>query len=143
MVILAVDYGDVRTGLAVCDKSETLASPLCTIKEYNEDRLIDAVIEKAAETGAELFIIGLPKNMNSSLGERAQKCISFAEKLTDKSGISHIMRDERLTTVSAHLALNQTDTRGKKRKNAVDQVSAVIILQDYLDYKKNKENSGD
>ncbi len=143
MVILAVDYGDVRTGLAVCDKSETLASPLCTIKEYNEDKLIDAVIEKAAETGAELFIIGLPKNMDSSLGERAQKCKSFAEKLTDKSGIPHFMRDERLTTVSAHLALNQTDTRGQKRKNAVDQVSAVIILQDYLDYKKNKENSGD
>ena len=74
--------------------------------------------------------------MDSSLGERAQKCIEFAEKLTELSGIPHILRDERLTTVSAHIALNNTNTRGKKRKQAVDQVSAVMILQDYLDYKK-------
>ena len=133
MIIMSVDYGDARTGLAVCDKSEILASPLCTIKEYNQDKLIDSISAKASELGAELFIVGLPKNMDSSLGERAEKCMAFAQKLTDHSGIPHLMRDERLTTVSAHQALNMTDTRGNKRKNAIDQVSAVIILQDYLD----------
>ena len=143
MIIVSIDYGDVRTGLAVCDKSETLASPLCTVKEYNEDKLIEFIAEKAKDLGAELLIVGLPKNMDSTLGERAQKCILFAGKLTEKSGIPHIMRDERLTTVSAHLALNQTNTRGKKRKKAIDQVSAVIILQDYLDSIKKSENNGD
>lgn len=143
MIIMSVDYGDARTGLAVCDKSETLASPVCTIKEYNEDRLIEAVIKTAEEIRAELFVVGLPKNMDSTLGERAQKCLLFAEKLTEKSGIPHVMRDERLTTVSAHLALNQTNTRGAKRKKAVDQVAAVIILQDYLDCRRLNNNSGD
>ena len=136
MIIAAIDYGDARTGLAVCDKFETLASPLCTIYERNTDKLIDSIIEKSKEIKTELFVIGLPKNMDSSLGERAQKCMEFAEKLTELSGIPHILRDERLTTVSAHIALNNTNTHGKKRKQAVDQVSAVMILQDYLDYKK-------
>ncbi len=143
MIIMAIDYGDARTGIAVCDKTGLLAVPVCTINEWNEDKLIDKIIEVSKEYSPELYVVGLPKNMDSSLGSRAEKCIDFAELLSQKTGVECIMRDERLTTVSAHIALNQTDTRGKKRKQSVDQVSAVMILQDYLDYLRiNSERDG-
>lgn len=137
MVIMAIDYGDARTGVAVCDKFEMLASPVCVIKEWNEDRVIEEIRVQAEKYKVELFVVGLPKNMNSSIGERAQKCREFAEKLSSVTGIESVMRDERLTTVSAHNVLNSTNTRGKKRKNVVDQVAAVMILQDYIDFRKN------
>lgn len=142
MVILGVDYGDVRTGISVCDKYEMMASPVCTIEQRNTDELIDEIIKLIDKYNAELLVIGVPKNMDSSLGIRAEKCIEFANKLTGKSNIPHILRDERLTTVSALQSLNATNTRGEKRKKAVDQLSAVIILQDYLDFKKNQPKEG-
>ena len=143
MIIMAIDYGDARTGIAVCDKTGLLAVPVCTVNEWNEDKLIDKIIEVSKEYSPELYVVGLPKNMDSSLGSRAEKCIEFAERLSQKTGVECIMRDERLTTVSAHIVLNQTDTRGKKRKQSVDQVSAVMILQDYLDYLRiNSERDG-
>lgn len=137
---MAIDYGDVRTGIAVCDKFEMLASPVCVITQRNPDLLIDEIKKIALEYKVEQFVVGLPKNMDSSEGERALKCKSFAERLSEATGIDAIMRDERLSTVSAHNVLNNTNTRGKKRKNVVDQVAAVMILQDYIDYRKiNKE----
>ncbi|MBR3620699.1 MAG: Holliday junction resolvase RuvX [Clostridia bacterium] len=138
MIIMSVDYGDVRTGIAVCDKLEILASPVCTVKEWNQDKLIDRIIELASSHKVELFVVGLPKNMDSTLGSRAEKCMEFAAALSEKSGIPYEMRDERLTTVSAATALNDTNVRGAKRKDSIDQVSAVLILQDYLDSKKLK-----
>lgn len=137
MVILAVDYGDVRTGLAVCDKSEFLASPVGVITERNPGKVIEAVISKAKELKAEEIAVGLPKNMNGSEGFRAEACKEFASRLQENSGINTVLRDERLTTVSAHKIMNMTDTRGNKRKNTVDAVAAVIILEDYLAYRKN------
>lgn len=137
MVIMAIDYGDARTGVAVCDKFEMLASPVCVIKEWNEDKVIDEIVVQAQKYKAELLVVGLPKNMDSSIGERAMKCRAFADKLSDAAGIETVLRDERLTTVSAHNVLNATNTRGKKRKETVDQVAAVMILQDYIDYRKN------
>lgn len=135
---MAIDYGDARTGVAVCDKFEMLASPVCVIKEWNEDKVIDEIAVLSKKYNAELLVVGLPKNMDSSVGERAQKCRFFAEKISDVTGIETVMRDERLTTVSAHNVLNATNTRGKKRKEVVDQVAAVMILQDYIDYRKNQ-----
>lgn len=137
MVILAVDYGDVRTGIAVCDKSEFLASPVCVITERNEDKVIEKVSEKAIELKAQEIAVGLPKNMDGSEGFRADACREFAMKLEAKTGIKTVLRDERLTTVSAHKIMNMTDTRGSKRKNTVDAVAAVIILEDYIRYRKN------
>ena len=104
----------------------------------NTDKLIDSIIEKSKEIKAELFVIGLPKNMDSSIGERALKCREFAEKVSTVTGLETVLRDERLSTVSAHNVLNATNTRGKKRKVVVDQVAAVMILQDYIDYRKNQ-----
>ncbi|MGN0448286.1 MAG: Holliday junction resolvase RuvX [Acutalibacteraceae bacterium] len=132
MIILSVDYGDTRTGIALCDKMEILASPVTVITETYEPKVIKAVCELAKEKRAERIVVGLPKNMDGSQGERAQKCLSFAQKLQEESGIETVMWDERLTTVSAHKALNVTNVTGKKRKAVVDAVSAVMILEDYL-----------
>lgn len=139
MIIMAVDYGDVRTGIAVCDKFEMLASPVCSVEQRNADLLIKEISELAKTYKAEQFVIGLPKNMDSSEGERALKCKDFAKALSEATGIEAVMRDERLSTVSAHNVLNVTNTRGKKRKSVVDQVAAVMILQDYLDFRKNQK----
>ena len=136
MIIMSIDYGDVRTGVAVCDKSEILASPVCVITQRKRELLIEEIKKIAKNYKTELFVVGLPKNMDSSMGERALKCIEFAEELTAATGIEHLMRDERLTTVTAHNALNVTNTRGKKRKAVVDQVAAVVILQDYIDFRR-------
>jgi len=138
MIIMAIDYGDVRTGVAVCDKYEMLASPVCVITQRNTEKLIDEISELVKQHKAELLVVGLPKNMDSSIGSRAEKCTEFAAMLSQATGIDYVMRDERLSTVSAHNALNNTNTRGKKRKSVVDQVAAVVILQDYIDYRKNK-----
>lgn len=136
MIIMSVDYGDVRTGVAVCDKNEILASPVNVITEKDADVLIGKIIYLANERNVQMFVVGLPKNMDGSEGFRAQACREFAEKLSEKSGIPAELYDERLTTVSAHNALNMTNTRGKKRKAVVDAVSAVMILEDYMASRK-------
>lgn len=136
MVILSVDYGDARTGLAVCDKFEMLASPVGVIFEKYEPKVLEAVAEKAKELFAEMIVVGLPRNMDGSFGERAEKCKDFSKKLFELSGINTVTWDERLTTVSAHRALNEVNVRGKKRKNIVDAVSAVMILEDFLKTRK-------
>lgn len=136
MVILSVDYGDARTGLAVCDKFEMLASPVGVIFEKYEPKVLEAVAEKAKELFAEMIVVGLPRNMDGSFGERAEKCKDFSKKLFELSGINTVTWDERLTTVSAHRALNEVNVRGKKRKNIVDAVSAVMILEDFLKIRK-------
>ena len=137
MVLLAIDYGDARTGVAVCDKTELLASPVGVIAERNAERLAERLCALAAERKAEALVMGLPKNMDGTEGFRAEAVRAFADHLAAMSALPVILRDERLTTVSAHTYMNLTDTRGKKRKETVDAVSAVIILQDYLDYRKN------
>ena len=139
MKIMAVDFGDSRTGLAVCDKSEFLASPAGVIEEKNFDRCIEKVAAAAKEHGAEEVVVGHPKNMNGTIGERAQKCELFAERLSELVGVPVKLWDERSTTVSAHYYLNQTNTRGKKRKAVVDAVAATIILESYLGFRKNSD----
>lgn len=136
MIIMSVDLGDARTGVAVSDQSETFAFPKGVIFEYNKDKLLDKLSEKAKELKAELLVVGFPKNMDGSVGFKAQECETLANKLKDMTGLPLVLWDERCTTISAHTALNFTDTRGKKRKNVVDAVAAVIILEDYLKYRK-------
>lgn len=132
MIILSVDYGDARTGVAVCNKMQLLASPVTVINQSYEPKVIAELKVLCQKYGAERIVVGLPKNMNGSEGERAQKCRCFAQALQEETGIETVMWDERLTTVSAHKALNVTNVTGKKRKNVVDAVSAVMILEDYL-----------
>lgn len=139
MIIMSVDLGKARTGIAVSDKSESFAFPKSVITEYNEEKLIKKICDFATELSAELIVVGLPKNMDGSEGSRAEECKLIAEKIAQCSNIETVMWDERCTTVSAHTALNYTNTRGKKRKEVVDAVAAVIILEDYLSYRKNSK----
>lgn len=137
MVILSVDYGRVRTGLAVCDKNEVIASPVAVIKEVRQEILAEKIAAAAKEHHAEQIVLGLPRNMDGSEGESARNVRAFRELLLEKTGLEVVLRDERCTTVTAHGYLNDTDTRGKKRKAVVDSVAAVIILEDYLRYRRN------
>lgn len=139
MVIMAVDLGKARTGIALCDKTELLASPLTQINEYNREKLLDKISDLAKEKRAELLVVGLPKNMDGSEGESAQNARSFADELGEKTGLPVEMQDERGTTITAHNYLNATDTRGKKRKSVVDAVAATIILEDYLNRRHNSK----
>lgn len=132
MVIISVDYGDVRTGVAACDKLQMLASPVTVIKQKDPELLSEEIKKICLEKKAEKIVLGLPKNMDGSEGFRAEACKEFAKLLSEKTGLSVDFQDERLTTVSAHNILNATDTKGKKRKAVVDAVSAVLILEDYL-----------
>ena len=138
MVIMSVDLGKSRTGIAVCDKTEFLASPYTVIFEKSPNKLPEKVAQAAKEVKAELIVVGLPKNMDGSEGESAQNARDFAKKIQDLTGLETVMQDERGTTITAHNLLNTTNTRGKKRKNVVDEVAATIILQDFLDKRKNK-----
>ena len=102
------------------------------------EKLAEKLSETAKERSAEMFVVGLPLNMDGSCGERGEKCKEFAKLLEGKSGLPVELSDERLTTVQAHNALNFTNTRGKKRKDNVDTLSAQIILQNYIDSHKNE-----
>ena len=130
---MSVDLGKARTGLAVSDKTEFLASPYKVIFEKSPNKLPEKVAEAAAEAGAELIVVGLPKNMDGTEGESAQNARAFAQRLSELTGVKTVMQDERGTTITAHNYLNDTNTRGKKRKETVDAVAATIILQNYLD----------
>ena len=140
MIIMSVDLGKARTGIAVSDNSESFAFPKEVIKEYSTEKLVVKICDAAKKYSAELIVVGLPKNMDGSEGWRAEECKETAEKIKNASQKEVVMWDERCTTVSAHTALNFTDTRGKKRKEVIDAVAAVIILEDYLSYRKNKQN---
>lgn len=138
MKIFAVDYGDARTGLAHCDKFESIASPVGTVFEWNVNKCLAKVAEAVKADGAELIVVGLPVNMDGTQGARAQKCRDFADKLHELTGVETVMWDERVTTVQAIGILNETNVRGKKRKEVIDTVAATLILESYMAYRKKK-----
>ena len=132
--ILAVDFGDTRTGLAVSDISRFLASGLGYVSPGGIVKTADAVAAKAKELGVSAIVVGLPVNMNGTEGPRAARCREFAQLLGERlPDVAIDMIDERLTTVEASRYLNATDTRGKKRKGVIDSLSAEIMLQNTLD----------
>ena len=137
MRILAVDYGDARTGLAICDEGERLASPVGVLFEKNMETTIQKAAEAARENNASQIVVGYPVNMNGTLGPRAELCADFARLLGTAAALPVVLWDERSSTISAARHLNATNTRGKKRKNIIDAVAAVIILESYLAYRKN------
>ncbi len=135
--ILAVDLGLVRTGLAVSDPMGLLASPVGTIMQRDREKLAAQVAQAALEQQAAEIVVGHPRNMDGTRGESARRAEEFAETLRKLTGLPVSLWDERMTTVSAIGVLNETNTRGKKRKAVVDTVAATIILQDYLDSRRN------
>ena len=137
MKIMAVDLGDARTGLACCDRTEFLASPIGVIHERDFNEIIRQVAVASEEYAVQEIVVGYPVNMNGSAGERAEKCEKFAHILSQLVTVPVRLWDERSTTVSAAGYLNETNTRGKKRKEVIDEVAATIILESYLAYRRN------
>ena len=138
MIIVGIDFGDARTGLAVCDKFEMMASEAGCVAAESYKKALAAVGDKVKELRAELLVVGNPVNMNGTEGPRSGKCRAFAEELSELTGIPSVLYDERLTTVSAHRILSENNVRGKKRKATVDALSARLILEDYLKLRRNQ-----
>lgn len=137
-ILMGIDCGDVRTGLAVSDALGMMAHGIGTFKASGRRALIAIVTEEAVKHGVDEFVVGNPINMNGTVGERSLKAQKFAEELKEATGKPVHLFDERCTTMVAHSIMNLTDTRGKKRKDAVDTLSAQIILQNYMDSHKNE-----
>ena len=136
--VLAVDYGDVRTGLAVSDVTRFLANGIGTIRPGGMRNTAIAVAEEAKKQEAVEIVVGLPKNMDGSEGFRADTVRAFTELLKEYVTLPIVFEDERLTTMEAHRFLTMTETGGQKRKKVIDTLSAQIILQGYLDRCRNK-----
>ncbi|MBQ2932078.1 MAG: Holliday junction resolvase RuvX [Clostridia bacterium] len=135
-MILGVDFGDSRTGFATSDALGFSAHTLETYSEKNARKVAEYTAALAKKLNAEKIVLGYPKNMNGTVGERGKKTKAFAKLLGELTGLEVILWDERLTTVSAHNLMNATNTRGKKRKDSVDKIAAAFILQAYLDSTK-------
>ncbi len=132
MRVMAVDYGDERTGIAVSDPLGILVGETFVIKEWNRERLAEKIAEAARERGVQVIVIGNPKNMDGTEGLRAEKSRELAALVKGRIGIDPVMWDERRTTVDAHRILSDNGRYGKKRKELVDAVAASLILEGYL-----------
>lgn len=132
--VMGVDFGEARTGLAVSDATRFLASGIGNITAGGLEKTADAIVATAAEHGVVAIVLGLPVNMNGTEGPRAERCRRLAELITERAPqLAIALVDERMTTMAASRFLNETDTRGKKRRGVIDTLSAQIILQNALD----------
>ena len=137
MKIMAVDYGDARTGLAVCDRTEFLASPIGQIEEKSMAKVAEKIIYASREYDVGMIVIGLPKNMDGTEGARAEKTRKLAALVELGVQVPITFWDERRTTVTAATQLSEAGTFGKKRKGKLDAVSAAVILDSFLAWRKN------
>lgn len=141
MRYLGFDLGTRTLGISISDDTKTIASTLTTLR-FNDgdyDSILPEICKIIKDYNIEKIVLGLPKNMNNTLGDRAETTIMFQKKLSDFAKIDVVLQDERLTTVSAHNYLIEADMSRKKRKKVVDKLSANIILQTYLDIEKGKK----
>ena len=141
MRILGLDYGSKTVGVAVSDELLLTAQGVEIIRRKSPTKLrqtLARIEELIAQYQVEEIVLGLPKNMNNTLGDRAEKSLELKETLERRTGLPVVMWDERLTTVSANRVLMETGVRRENRKEHVDEIAAVFILQGYLDYLANK-----
>ena len=139
MKILAVDYGDARTGVAMCDRTEFLASPIGIIEEKSMPKVAEKIVYAAREYEAQMIVIGLPLNMDGSEGPRAEKTRKLAGVLHNILPLPIELWDERSSTVSAANILSDNGTYGKKRKEVLDAVAATVILESYMAFRANQK----
>ena len=137
MRIMAIDYGDAHTGIAISDPTGFLAGFTTTIDAYRPEVVAERVAALAKEHGVEELVLGYPKNMDGSLGPRAEKAEAMAELLKAATSLPVVLWDERRTTIDAHQILFNSGKNAKKRKKTVDAVAASLILEGYLTYRKN------
>lgn len=138
MKIMGLDYGDRRIGVALSDELGWTAQGVEVIERRREGEEFDRISVLVSENAVEKIVVGLPKNMNGTIGPRGEICMAFADALKEKLQVPVILWDERLTTVSAHRTLIEADVSRKKRKGVVDKMAASLILQNYLDSKSIK-----
>ena len=140
MRILGLDYGARTVGIAISDGLQITAQGLEIVKRDRENKLRRTFVrieELILEYGVEQLVLGFPKNMDNSIGERGEKTLAFKERLERRTCLPVVLWDERLTTVAADQAMTEAGIRFEKRKEYVDRIAAAIILQGYLDYCRN------
>ena len=133
--IMGIDYGDARTGVAVSDLLCSIVGTTAVIPSRNQEKAIADIVRIVKEQEVGQIVVGLPRNMDGTEGERAQLCREFGQKIAEATGLPVYMWDERRTTVEAHNILSQHNYHGQKRKNTVDAVAASLILEGYLAFR--------
>ena len=138
MRIMAIDYGDARTGVAISDALGMLVGQSMVVRSWDRDKAAEEVARIAKENGAEELVMGFPKNMDGTEGARADLYREFANKLEELTGIKPVLWDERRTTIDAHRILSENGKKMKKHRENVDAVAAGLILEGYLQFKANQ-----
>ena len=136
MRIMAIDYGDARTGVALSDPTGFLAGQTFLIKSRRQEVVLEELAALVQRQGAQELVMGYPRNMDGTLGPRAEKYAAFARRLEEATGLPVALWDERRTTVDAHRILGEQGVRAKNRKDKIDSVAATLILEGYLDWKR-------
>lgn len=136
MRIMAIDFGDARTGVAVSDPSATLCGEALTINEWDMQRLADRLAQEVSARGVGTLVLGLPKNMNGTEGPRAEKSRELAALLKEKTGLDPVMWDERLSSVEAHAILHANGRKMKDHRKTVDAVAATLMLEGFLNSRR-------
>ena len=136
MRIMAIDYGDARTGVALSDPTGFLAGQTFLIKSRKQEVVLEELAALVQRQGAQELVMGYPRNMDGTLGPRAEKYAAFARRLEEATGLPVALWDERRTTVDAHRILGEQGVRAKNRKDKIDSVAATVILEGYLDWKR-------
>ena len=137
MRIMAIDYGDARTGIAISDATGLLAGHTAVIQSRRPEVVAEEIARLVRVHGVEELVLGFPRNMDGTEGPRAERYRAFAEQVAGAAGLTPVLWDERRTTIEAHQILNEGNYHGKKRKNTVDAVAASLILEGYLAYLRN------
>lgn len=138
MRIMAIDYGDAHTGIAISDPTGMLAGQTITIHSRKPETVAEEIARLARENGVEELVMGFPRNMDGTEGPRAELYRAFAARVAGSAGLTPVLWDERRTTVDAHRILREAGKNGKRRKKVVDAVAAALILEGYLAYKRQK-----
>ena len=136
MRIMAIDYGDARTGVALSDPTGFLAGQTFLIKSRKQEVVLEELAALVQRQGAQELVMGYPRNMDGTLGPRAEKYAAFARRLEEATGLPVALWDERRTTVDALRILGEQGVRAKNRKDKIDSVAATLILEGYLDWKR-------
>ena len=138
MRIMAIDYGDAHTGIAISDQTGLLAGYTTTIHSRKQEAVAEGIGQLIAEYGVRELVLGYPKNMDGTLGPRAEKAAAFAKVLEESYHLPVVLWDERRTTIDAHNILASAGKNAKKRKQTVDAVAAALILEGYLTFRRNQ-----
>lgn len=134
MRVMAIDYGDARTGIAISDALGMLTGTTTVIHSWNPEKTAQEIARLTRENGVERIVMGFPRNMDGSEGQRAELYRAFAAQVAQTAGMEPVLWDERRTTIEAHQILSAGNYHGKKRKNTVDAVAASLILEGYLSF---------